>query len=64
MERSITKIGKIRRNEIKEVITPFDKSKTSILPNLAQKTLLLLAWKASGTPKMAAECVCVCRKRE
>jgi hypothetical protein len=32
MERSITKIDKVRRNEIKEVITPFDKSKTSILP--------------------------------
>jgi hypothetical protein len=35
MERSITKIGKRRRNEIKEVITPLNKSKTSILPNLA-----------------------------
>jgi len=43
MERSITKIGKRRRNEIKEAITPFKESKTSILPNLAQETLILLA---------------------
>jgi hypothetical protein len=35
MERSITIIGKRRRNEIKEAITPLNESKTSILPNLA-----------------------------
>jgi len=44
------------------MITPFIESRTSILPNLAQETLLLLAWKLSFSPEFIAK-YCVYRER-
>jgi len=63
MERSITKFDKNKKKWNKEMITPFIESKTSILPNLAQETLLLLAWKLSLLQNLSLS-VCVERERE
>jgi len=60
MERSITKIGKVRRNEIKEVITPFNKSKTYILPTSCSGNSSSPYLKAFLSPEFIAKnCVCV-----
>jgi hypothetical protein len=59
MERSITKIGKVRRNEIKEMITPFNKSKTSILPILLRKLFFSLLGRLQELQKWLQNYVCV-----